>query len=92
MAEQALEHDLRGESEFLVDYDRVWRDIDDRYDIRGRDLVTILKRCFDQGGRVSAHTRKQFAAIASSEAFDHIETAVKAVLGRTPVAQPLAPQ
>lgn len=80
MAEQALEHDLRGETQYLADYDEVLRAVDDRFDIRGRDLATILRRCFDQQGRISKSNRRQFEPAVPAEVFDFIEERVGQVL------------
>lgn len=80
MAEQALDRDLRGETEYLADFDVVLRAVDDRFDIRGSDLTTLLRRCFDQQGRVSNHSRKQFEATVPADAFEFIEEQVKQVL------------
>jgi Fic/DOC family len=80
MAEQALEHDLRHETEFLADYDTVTRKIDAAFDVRGSDLSTLVVTCFDNGGVVSKHRRKQFANTVPEAVFEAIQTEVSAAL------------
>ncbi len=64
----------------MADYDEVMRAVDDRFDIRGKDLATLLQRCFDQQGRISNHSRRQFELTVPADAFDFIEERVRRVL------------
>lgn len=80
MAEQALEHDLRQETEFLADYDAVIRKIDSAFDVRGSDLSTLVVTCFDNVGVVSKKRRKRFAGTVPEAVFDAIQAEVGAVL------------
>jgi hypothetical protein len=77
MAEQSLEHDLRGETEFLRQYDRALRKVGERYDIPGKDLTTILMGAFDQRGTISRARRRRYEHLLPAEAFDFIEEAVR---------------
>ena len=77
MAEQALEHDLRGETLFLTQYDRVLRTVNERYDIPGKDIATILMGAFDQHGTISKARRRRFEHLIPGEALDFIEAAVR---------------
>jgi Fic family protein len=74
MAKQALEKDLREETEFLAKYDRIYRAIDGRYDIRGKDLNTLVLTCMEQNGKISINRRKKFATTVPEEIFDAIES------------------
>ena len=74
MAKQALEKDLREETEFLANYDLIYRAIDGKYDIRGKDLNTLILTCIEQSGKLSANRRKQFSATVPAEIFDAIES------------------
>lgn len=80
MAEQALEKDLRQESELLADYDAVIRTIESEFDVRGSDLSTLVMSCFDNDGVVSKNRRKQFTDSVPQPVFDRIQSAVIAVL------------
>lgn len=80
MATQALEHDLRRETEFLADYDTVFKTINGRFDVRGSDLSTLIVTCFDNDGTVSNHRRKQFGGRVPEMVFDAIQTEIAAVL------------
>lgn len=80
MAEQALEQDLRQETEFLADYDAVIRKIDSEFDVRGSDLSTLVVACFDNGGVVSKNRRKQFAGSVPEPVFAAIQAEVSAAL------------
>lgn len=73
MAKQALEKDLREETELLAKYDRIYRAIDERYDIRGKDLNTLVLACMEHNGKISINRRKKFAATVPEEIFDAIE-------------------
>jgi len=74
MAKQALEKDLREETEFLAKYDCIYRAIDGRYDIRGKDLNTLVLTCMEQNGKISINRRKKFATTVPEEIFDAIES------------------
>ena len=74
MAKQALEKDLREETEFLTKYDLIYRAIDGQYDIRGKDLNTLVLTCMEQNGKISVNRRKKFAATVPEEIFDAIES------------------
>lgn len=75
MARQALEHDLKEETEFLAKFDRIFKAVDDRFDIRGNDLTTLVLSCLQNNGRVSANRRKKFELSVQPAVFDAIEEA-----------------
>jgi hypothetical protein len=76
----ALEHDLRRETQFLSDFDEVYRQIDDRWDIRNPDLSNLILFAFQNRG-LSKHRRKQYADRVPAAVLDEIEEAVQARLG-----------
>jgi Fic family protein len=80
MAQQALEKDLREETEFLARYDLIYRAIDSEYDIRGKDLNTLILTCMEQNGTLSASRRKKFASTVPEEIFDAIEAQYKKIV------------
>jgi len=73
MAQQALEVDLRKETQFLARYDRIVRAVDERFDVRGSDLATLVVSALDNGGKVSKRRRKQFDGRVPDAVFDYIE-------------------
>lgn len=73
MAEQALEVDLRSETQFIARYDRIVKAIDERFDVRGSDLATLAVSALDNGGKVSMRRRKQFEGRVPASVFDAIE-------------------
>ncbi len=75
MARQALEKDLREETEFLARYDRIYKAVNERFDIRGNDLTTLVISCMQNNGKVSNNRRKQYAAAVPEAVFDAIEEA-----------------
>lgn len=75
MARQALEKDLREETEFLDRFDRVYRQIDDRFDVRGSVLTTLVISALQNNGIVSKNRRRQFGPIIPAPVFDAIEQA-----------------
>jgi Fic family protein len=74
MAEQALEKDLKEEAEFLAQYDLIYRAIDSRYDVRGKDLNVLVLSCMEQNGKLSINRRKKFDATVPVEVFEAIES------------------
>jgi Fic family protein len=81
MAKQALEKDLREETEFLAKYDLMYRAIDSVYDVRSKELNTLILTCMEQNGKLSANRRKKFATTVSEEIFDAIEAEYLKALG-----------
>jgi hypothetical protein len=79
MAQTALEHDLRRETQFLSDFDAIYGQIDDRWDIRNTDLSNLILFAFQNRG-LSKHRRKQYADRVPAAALDAIEAAVLARL------------
>ena len=73
MAKQALEKDLREETDFLAKYDLIFRAIDKQYDLRGNDLHTLIRTCMEQNGKLSTNHRMKFAARVPEEIFNAIE-------------------
>lgn len=77
MAKLALEEDLAKEAQFLAGYDKVVRAVDSRHDVVGSVLATLVLACHQNGGVLSKHRRKQFAATVPAAAFDLIEAQVR---------------
>lgn len=80
MAAQALQVELRQETEYLRRYDAIVRQVSERLDLRGSDLSTLVIACLDQNGRLSKRRRDQFALRVPAPAFDLIEAVTQAVL------------
>lgn len=80
MAEQALEFDLRHETEFLVRYDTIVRAVNDKFDLRGSDLATLVICCLDNEGRLSKNRRKQFLERVPQGVFEYIEEVARGIL------------
>lgn len=80
MAKRALEVELREETLFLDNYDKIVKAVDERYDVRGSDLSNLVMMCLAQNGTVSANRRKQFRYVVQDEVFDYIEQMAQAVL------------
>jgi hypothetical protein len=78
MARQALENDLREETEFLDRFDRVYRQIDAGCDVRGNALTTLVIAALQNNGKVSKNRRKQFQLIVPNPVFEAIEQACAA--------------
>lgn len=81
MAEQALEVELRQETEFLDRYDTVIEEVNERFDVRGSDLGTLVMMCLDNGGTLSGRRRKQFQGRVPEGLFDYLESVARRVLG-----------
>jgi hypothetical protein len=76
MAQASLEIHLRQEVEFLGLFDDVARYINDRHDLRGTDLATLIVTTYQNGGKLSNNRRKRFADRVQAHVLDEIEAAV----------------
>lgn len=75
MARQALDTDLKDETEFLARFDAIVKVINDRFDVRGSELTTLVLSCLQNKGKVSANRRKKFELTVPAPVFDAIEEA-----------------
>lgn len=82
MAEQALEVELRNETVFLERYDKVLKEVDQRFDVRGSTLASLVRLCLDNDNILSKNRRKQFAGRVPENAFDFIEQCAKEASGQ----------
>jgi hypothetical protein len=73
MAQQALEFELRHETEFLARYDKIVKAVNEQFDLRGSDLSTLVVCCLDNEGKLSKNRRKQFTGRVPESVFDYIE-------------------
>lgn len=80
MAEQALEVELRNETEFLARYDIIVKNVDQQFDVRGSVLSTLVLCCLDHNNTLSKHRRKQFEGRVPDGVFDFIEQCAKGTL------------
>jgi len=77
---EALREDLRTEVAFLSCYDKVVREVNDRFDVAGSTLHRLIVMAYDNGGTLSKHRRKQFADRVEPAAMDFIEERMGALL------------
>ena len=80
MAKRALEVELREETVFLQNYDKIVKAVDERYDVRGSDLANLVMMCLSQNGTVSKYRRKQYKYSVQEEVFDYIEQVTQTML------------
>lgn len=92
MAELALDVELRQETEFLLRYDAIVRRVNERVDLRGSDLSTLVISALDHGGTISKRRRDQFQYTVPAEAFGLIEDTVREVLAQEPGENPGSPR
>jgi hypothetical protein len=81
MAEQALDVELRQETQYLARFDAIHRAVDQRHDVRGSLLATLISIAMEGGGTISNTKRKRFAADLPAEVFDAIEAQTRKALG-----------
>lgn len=62
MAEQSLELDLRQETDYLQQYDAIWRRVNERIDLNSNALSLLVRLCLQNEGRLSSGKRKSFLA------------------------------
>jgi len=84
MAEQALDTELRQETEYLMRYDAIVRKVNETMDLRGSDLSTLVISALDNDGVVSKRRRDQFGGRVPAAAFELIEQAVRQTLEAVP--------
>ena len=77
MAEQALDTELRQETEYLMRYDAIVKKVNEQIDLRGSDLSTLVISALDNGGLVSKRRRDQFCLRVPDAAFDLIEDVIR---------------
>lgn len=73
MAQAALNIHLHDQVLFTRSYDRVAREINARFDVRGSTLSTLIVSCLQHDGRLSKRRRDQFANAVPDSVFDAIE-------------------
>lgn len=78
--ETALEQHLKAESLYLDRYDRIFRLIDQAYDVINSDLAQLVMFCLDQNGRVSQNRRRQYQHKVPEAVFDALEEAYRTVV------------
>lgn len=87
MAELALDVELRQETAYLAHFDAVHRAIDERFDLRGSVLATLIAIGLQAGGTISKTKRARYAAVVPAAAFDAIEAEIRRVLQSTDTAE-----
>jgi hypothetical protein len=85
MAEASLDTHMRQEVEFLGLFDRVKRHINDRFDLRGSDLATLIVTIFQNGGTLSNNRRKRYADRVQAHVLDAVEIAVARAMRGEPL-------
>ena len=81
MAQQALDYDLRQESDFLKRFDIVYKAVNESIDMNNNDLVVVVRSCLQNEGALSKNRRKQLIAKGHSAALlDEIEAMIHSTL------------
>lgn len=75
MVEQALEQELKQETDYLLRYDALYKKIDQQFDVSSSDLANLVMFCIDQQGKISANRRKQYRYRVPESIFDALEAA-----------------
>jgi len=78
MAQQALDQDLRQESDFLQRFDIVYKAVNESIDMNNNDLVVVVRSCLQNNGYLSNNRRKQLLSKGHSEALiDNIQDIIQ---------------
>jgi Fic family protein len=85
MAEASLDTHMRREVEFLDLFDRVKRHINERHDLRGSDLATLIVTIFQNGGTLSNNRRRRYADRVQPHVLDAVEAAVSRAMQGQPI-------
>lgn len=83
MAAQALDVDLRRETEFLMHFDHIKRQINDIYDVRDEYLHTLIVSALQNQGEVSKNRRKQYLHKVPDEVMDFIQSLAKETISKS---------
>jgi fido (protein-threonine AMPylation protein) len=75
--EQAIEHHLKRETEYLARYDTIYQRIDRSWDIANADLAKLVMFCIDQHGKLSTKRRSRYEHMVPSDVFDALEEAYR---------------
>ena len=54
-----------------------------RFDVRGNDLATLVQLCLSNQGMVSKNRRRQFAGRVPEAVFDFLEQEARALFAKT---------
>lgn len=73
MADEALEVDIRKETEFLDNHDKILKQVNQEVDVRESTLSALIRFCLNNHGAVSKNRRKQYAGQVPERVFDLIE-------------------
>lgn len=77
MAEQALDIDLRQETEFLARFDRIASALNDEFDVRSNDQHLLIITALQNNGRISNNRRKKLVDRVPEDVFDFVERLAK---------------
>ncbi len=77
---QAVEVEVPVEISDLKRFDRARKEVDSEFDLPSKDVSLLVRWIMDQGGRLSAHRRKQVKHLPK-EVLDRIEEIVRAAAG-----------
>lgn len=75
---------MREEGMFVEQYNRIYRSVDERCDIRGSALSDLVKICLENNGEISSVRRERFRAFVPDEYMDHIESTTQSVIRSSP--------
>lgn len=85
MAEEALNVDLRQETEFLARFDRISNAVNEAFDLRSNDRHLLIVSALQNQGRISRNRRKQLAERVPADVFVFVEALVKDELAQQEV-------
>jgi hypothetical protein len=74
MAREALDFVLKQEIEFIDRYDRIWKVVNERFDVRNSDLSQLIVMCLKNNNIMSKKRRDKFAPRVPESVFNLIET------------------
>ena len=81
--ELAIEQHLKEETQYLNQYDEIYRRINKAFDIGNADLSNLVMFCIDQRGILSNNRRKQYQYKVPEDAFDALEQAYIEVMAQS---------
>lgn len=91
MAELALDLELRQETEYLMRYDAIVREVNAHYDVAQSDLSVLVRSLIEQDGRLSNNRRSRYRDRIPTETLDAIEGIAQSVLRQEDGIEPPSP-
>lgn len=91
MAEQTLHLELRQETEYLMRYDAIVREVNAHHDVAQSNLSVLVRSLIEQDGRISKRQRDRYRDRIPADTLDAIEEIARSVISEEDGTEPPSP-